>query len=118
MTRHVLTVDLKDDPAVIEAYREHHRRVWPEVLAQPARRRASIDMQIYLLGRRLVMVVDLQDGLDVRRAFARPRRLAPARRRVGSADEVAAAAAARRRRRASGGPRWSRSSISMNDARA
>ena len=33
MTRSVLTVDLKDDPAVIAAYKEHHRRVWPEVLS-------------------------------------------------------------------------------------
>ena len=33
MTRHVLTLDLRDDPATIAAYREHHRRVWPEVIA-------------------------------------------------------------------------------------
>ena len=32
MRRCVLTVDLRDDPAVIAAYREHHRRVWPEVV--------------------------------------------------------------------------------------
>ena len=28
----MLAVDLKDDPKVVEAYVEHHRRVWPEVL--------------------------------------------------------------------------------------
>ena len=69
MTRQVLTVDLKDDPAVIEAYKAHHRRVWPEVLTS-LRRAGLADLQIYLLGRRLVMVVELPDGLDVRRAFA------------------------------------------------
>ena len=69
MIRHVLTVDLKDDPAVIEAYQAHHRRVWPEVLSS-LRSAGLTDLQIYLLGRRLVMLVDLQDGLDVRRAFA------------------------------------------------
>jgi L-rhamnose mutarotase len=69
MTRHVLAVDLKDDPALIETYREHHRRVWPEVL-RSLRGAGLADMQIYMLGRRLVMVVDLQDGLDVRRVFA------------------------------------------------
>ena len=69
MTRHVLAVDLKDDPAAVETYREHHRRVWPEVL-RSLRGAGVTDMEIYLLGRRLVMVVDLQDGLDVRRAFA------------------------------------------------
>jgi L-rhamnose mutarotase len=69
MTRHVLAVDLKDDPAVVAAYKEHHRRVWPEVL-RSLRRAGIADMQIYLLGRRLVMLVDMSDGLDVRRAFA------------------------------------------------
>jgi len=69
MTRHVLAVDLKDDPAVVEAYKEHHRRVWPEVL-RSLRRAGIADMQIYLLGRRLVMLVDMVDGLDVRSAFA------------------------------------------------
>jgi L-rhamnose mutarotase len=69
VTRHLLAVDLKDDPAVIEAYKEHHRHVWPEVL-RSLRRAGLADLQIYLLGRRLVMVVEMQDGLDVRRAFA------------------------------------------------
>ncbi len=69
MTRHVLTVDLKDDPAVIEAYKTHHRRVWPEVL-RSLRNAGLADLQIYMLGRRLVMLVDMQDGRDVHRAFA------------------------------------------------
>jgi L-rhamnose mutarotase len=68
MTRYVLTVDLKDDPAVVAAYREHHRRVWPEVL-ESLRRTGLREMEIYLLGRRLVMVVET-DGRDVRRCFA------------------------------------------------
>ena len=68
MGRHVLTVDLRDDPAAIAAYREHHRRVWPEVIA--SLRRAGVEqMDIHLLGRRLVMVVDLPDGADYRRVF-------------------------------------------------
>jgi L-rhamnose mutarotase len=69
MTRHVLAVDLRDDPAVIDAYTAHHRRVWPEVL-RSLRGAGIADLQIYLLGRRLVMLVDLHDGLDVQRAFA------------------------------------------------
>ena len=69
MTRRVLAVDLKDDPAVVEAYTAHHRRVWPEVL-HSLRRVGIADMQIYLLGRRLVMVVDMTDGLDFAGAFA------------------------------------------------
>jgi len=68
MTRHVFALDLRDDPAAIEAYRAHHQRVWPEVIVS-LRRVGILDMDIYILGRRLVMVVDT-DGRDVRRAFA------------------------------------------------
>ncbi len=67
-TRSVLAVDLKDDPKAIETYVSYHRRVWPEVL-QSLRRAGILDMEIFLLGRRLVMVVDT-DG-DVRRCFAK-----------------------------------------------
>jgi L-rhamnose mutarotase len=69
MTRHVLAVDLKDDPVLINAYIAHHERVWPEVL-RSLRHTGIEDMQIYLLGRRLVMIVDTADGLDFRRCFA------------------------------------------------
>jgi L-rhamnose mutarotase len=69
MSRYVLTVNLRDDPAAIAAYREHHRRVWPEVVA--SLRHAGVSrMDIHLLGRHLVMVLELSDGLDVRRVFA------------------------------------------------
>ena len=68
ITRTVLAVDLKDDAAAIETYKEHHRRVWPEVLA--SLRRAGVHhMDIYLLGRRLVMIVETE-GPDFRRCFA------------------------------------------------
>jgi L-rhamnose mutarotase len=69
MTRYVLTVNLKDDPAAIQTYREYHRRVWPEVLE--SLRQVGVErMDIHLLGRRLVMILQLTDGLDFRRAFA------------------------------------------------
>jgi len=67
MTRQVLAIDLKDDEAV-RIYREHHRRVWPEVL-DSLHRFGVLDMTIYLAGRRLVMIVDMQDGRDLRTAF-------------------------------------------------
>jgi L-rhamnose mutarotase len=50
MRRYVLPVDLRDDPAAIAACREHHRRVWPEVV--DSLRRAGVDrMDIHMLGR-------------------------------------------------------------------
>jgi L-rhamnose mutarotase len=67
ITRTVLAVDLRDDQAA-ETYKVHHERVWPEVIA--SLRRAGVrDLDIYLLGHRLVMVVETEDG-DVRRCFA------------------------------------------------
>jgi len=69
MTRHVRAIDLKDDPGIVESYKAHHRRVWPEVL-RSLRRSGIADLRIYLLERRLVMVVDMADGLDFTRAFA------------------------------------------------
>ena len=67
-TRTVLTVDLKADAAAIETYTSHHRRAWPEVLA--SLRQAGIrNLDIYLLGRRLVMIVET-DRPDVHRCFA------------------------------------------------
>ena len=69
MSRHVLTVDLRDDPEAIAAYRDHHRRVWPEVL--DSLRQSGIEqMDIHILGRRLVMIVEMRDGADYRSAFA------------------------------------------------
>ena len=69
MNRHVLAVDLREDPAAIASYREHHRRVWPEVIR--SLREAGVErMDIHLLGRRLVMIVELRPGLDCKRAFA------------------------------------------------
>ena len=69
MSRHVLTVDLRDDPAAIAAYREHHQRVWPEV--QESLRRAGVrQMEILIHGRRLVMILELHNGRSVRDVFA------------------------------------------------
>jgi len=69
MSRYVLTVSLRDDPAAIAAYREHHRRVWPEVI-ESLRHVGVQRMDIYLRGRRLVMIVEVNDDIDLRSAFA------------------------------------------------
>ena len=71
MNRHVLTLDLRDDPAVVAAYREYHAKVWPDVVSEPSANAGVRSMDIYLLGRRLVMVLDLQDGLDLAHVFER-----------------------------------------------
>jgi L-rhamnose mutarotase len=68
--RCVLTIDLRDDPAVIAEYRRYHQQVWPEVVRSLAA--AGIQqLDIHLLGRRLVMILELDEGLDLRRVFER-----------------------------------------------
>ena len=66
----MLTLDLRDDPAAIAAYRQYHAQVWPEV--ERSLTHAGIrQMDIYLLERRLVMILEVEDGLDVGRVFER-----------------------------------------------
>lgn len=61
-------LDLVDDPALIAEYEQHHKRVWPEVLA--ALRRIGIqDMRIYRSGSRLFMTFSTGDGFDPARDY-------------------------------------------------
>ena len=107
MTRHVLAVDLKDDPAVDRRV----QRTSPARLAGSARAasagQASRDMEIYLLGRRLVMVVDTGRPRSCAALRGAPG-VRSARRRMGSADEVDAGAGPRAPARRMVGARWSR----------
>jgi L-rhamnose mutarotase len=70
MNRYVLTIDLRDGPGVVEEYRRQHARVWPEVLASLTAAGVR-EMEIYLLGRRLVMSLELEEGLDAAAVFER-----------------------------------------------
>lgn len=66
----VYTLNLKDDPEIIRKYREYHQAVWPEV--ESSLKSVGITgMRIYLLGRRLVMVVEAVDEFEPDRDFAR-----------------------------------------------
>ncbi|MEL6671210.1 MAG: L-rhamnose mutarotase [Bacteroidota bacterium] len=57
--------DLKDDPALMEAYRQHHApgQVWPEI-TQSIREAGILDMQIFQTGHRLLMVMEVSDEFD------------------------------------------------------
>jgi L-rhamnose mutarotase len=56
--RYCLSLDLKNDPALIAEYKRRHEKIWPEITASI--RSAGIeDMQIYLLGTRLFMIMDV-----------------------------------------------------------
>lgn len=60
--RRCLALDLHDDPALIARYEAHHRAVWPEVLAH-LRRHGVLELEIFRLGTRLVMVMDTDDAV-------------------------------------------------------
>lgn len=60
MQRHCLTLDLRDDPKLIEAYKAHHAEVWPEII-DSIRGSGISDMEIYLLGNRLMMIIEAED---------------------------------------------------------
>jgi L-rhamnose mutarotase len=60
MKRYCLTLDLKDDAELIEEYKRYHRDVWPEIKASILSA-GIVAMDIYLLGNRLFMVMEV-DG--------------------------------------------------------
>jgi len=66
----VLTLDLREGPGVVEAYRAHHDAIWPEV--ERSLRAIGIRvLEIYALERRLVMVLETDEGFDMAARFAR-----------------------------------------------
>lgn len=70
--RYVQTMDLKDDPQLIAEYRRRHSReeAWLEI-RQGIREVGILEMEVYLLGTRLVMVVDTPLDFDWDSAMAR-----------------------------------------------
>jgi L-rhamnose mutarotase len=56
--RFCLTLDLKDDPALIAEYKRYHEKIWPEI-TRSIRDSGIIDMEIYLLGNRLFMIMEV-----------------------------------------------------------
>jgi L-rhamnose mutarotase len=58
--RYCLALDLKDDPQLIAEYKQYHAKIWPEITASI--KDAGIeDMEIYLLGTRMFMVMEVSE---------------------------------------------------------
>jgi L-rhamnose mutarotase len=69
MPRHCLTLDLKDDETAIAEYKRYHVKIWPEV------KQSLIDagvehMEIYLLGTRMFMIMDVNDSFSLSKKAA------------------------------------------------
>jgi len=58
--RYCLTLDLKADPELIAEYRRYHESVWPEV-RQSITNSGVEDMEIYLLGSRMFMIMEVNE---------------------------------------------------------
>lgn len=55
--RYCQTMDLRDNPELIAEYKRRHSQVWPEII-EGIKAVGILDMQIFLLGHRLMMIVD------------------------------------------------------------
>jgi L-rhamnose mutarotase len=61
--RFCLTLDLKDDPQLIAEYKRHHEQVWPEII-QSIKDSGIEDMEIYLLGTRMFMIMEVNESFS------------------------------------------------------
>lgn len=66
------TLELRDDPELIATYRRLHSQegIWPEIL-KGIKAAGILEMEIYLLGTRLFMIVELPAELDWNTAMQR-----------------------------------------------
>ena len=59
--RFCLTLDLKDDPKLIAEYKRCHEKIWPEI-TESIKESGIEDMEIYLLGTRMFMIMEVNDS--------------------------------------------------------
>lgn len=64
MPRHCLTLDLKNDENAISEYKRYHVKIWPEV-KKSLLDAGIIDMEIYLTGTRLFMIMEVDDQFSL-----------------------------------------------------
>lgn len=63
MKRYCFTLDLKNNPKLIQEYIEHHKSVWPEIL-ESISGAGIIDMEIYHIANRLFMIMETEDDFN------------------------------------------------------
>ena len=70
--RYVQTMDLRNDPELIALYRRAHsnEEMWREII-DGIRQVGILEMEIYILGTRLVMIVETAPDFDWDSAMAR-----------------------------------------------
>lgn len=63
MKRYCQTLKLREDQELIKGYVSEHKNVWPEIKAG-IKEVGILDMQIYICGNILFMIVDTIDSFD------------------------------------------------------
>ena len=63
MNRYCLTLDLKEDIALILAYEKYHQNVWPEII-KSIQDAGIIAMQIFRFDTRLFMIMETDESFS------------------------------------------------------
>jgi len=63
MKRYCLSLDLKDDPALIAEYELYHQQVWPEIIRSIKEAGINI-LEIYRTGNRMCMIMEANDNFS------------------------------------------------------
>jgi L-rhamnose mutarotase len=63
MYKYCLTLDLKDDPALIAEYERYHTNIWPEI-RESITGSGITNMEIYRYNTRLFMIMETDDSFS------------------------------------------------------
>ncbi|HEY0162756.1 MAG TPA: L-rhamnose mutarotase [Edaphobacter sp.] len=64
MPRYCLTLDLKNDEAMIAEYRRYHEKIWPEI--RDSFYAAGVQsLEMYLTGNRMFMIIDADENFSL-----------------------------------------------------
>jgi L-rhamnose mutarotase len=70
--RYCLTLDLKNDAKLIAEYKRHHEEIWPEI-TKSIHDAGVEDLEIYLLGTRLLMILEVNESFSFEKKAASDR---------------------------------------------
>lgn len=61
--KYCLTLDLKEDPYLIDEYKVYHQEVWPEVIKSIKDSGISL-LDIYCIGNRVFMIIEANENFS------------------------------------------------------
>ena len=74
MKKHCFTLDLIPDDTLIETYKNHHKKVWPQI-EESIRQAGITSLEIYLIENRLFMIMEVNDtfSFEKKQQLMRPK---------------------------------------------